>query len=82
MRMFRNQIAESYPDSVILMSTANEDQTDGDIMEMGERLAHEVKDYIFTACSDVEISKISFIGHSLGGLIIRAALPFLAEFSH
>jgi hypothetical protein len=26
------------------------------------------------------VSKISFIGHSLGGLIVRAALPFLAEF--
>jgi triacylglycerol esterase/lipase EstA (alpha/beta hydrolase family) len=51
-------------------------------MEMGERLAHEVKDYIVNACVDVEISKISFIGHSLGGLIVRAALPYLAEYSH
>jgi len=33
------------------------------------------------ACKDIEISKITFIGHSMGGLIIRAALPHLAEYS-
>jgi triacylglycerol esterase/lipase EstA (alpha/beta hydrolase family) len=26
-------------------------------------------------------SRISFIGHSLGGLILRAALPFLPEYA-
>jgi esterase/lipase len=39
MRNLRNQFAEAYPDSVILLSSANESNTDGDIMEMGERLA-------------------------------------------
>jgi hypothetical protein len=46
MRLFRNQIAMLYPESVILMATSNEDHTEGDIMEMGERLASEVKNYI------------------------------------
>lgn len=50
-------------------------------MEMGERLATEVKQYILSFCPISCISKISFIGHSLGGLIIRAALPHLSEFS-
>ena len=63
------------------MSQANEDKTDTDIMEQGQRLAQEVKNYINQACQDVHISKISFIGHSLGGLIVRAALPYLAEYS-
>lgn len=81
MRMLRNQIAFAYPDSVILLSTSNEEKTDGDIMEQGERLAQEVRHYITKTCADVQISKISFIGHSLGGLIIRAALPHLAEYS-
>lgn len=80
MRNLRNQIAEAYPDSVILLSSANESSTDGDIMEMGERLAIEVKQYIQYSCNEVRVSKISFIGHSLGGLIVRAALPFLAEY--
>lgn len=47
---------------------------------MGERLSTEVKQYIQTFCPLSCISKISFIGHSLGGLIIRAALPLLTEF--
>jgi len=50
-------------------------------MEMGERLATEVKQYILSFCPVSCLSKISFIGHSIGGLIIRAALPHLAEFS-
>ncbi len=50
-------------------------------MEMGERLSNEIKQYILSFCPATCLSKISFIGHSLGGLIIRAALPHLAEFS-
>lgn len=65
----------------MLLSTSNENKTDGDIMEMGQRLATEVKLYVHNQCADVKLNKVSFIGHSLGGLIIRAALPYLAEFS-
>lgn len=50
-------------------------------MEMGERLATEVKQYIISFCPSSTVSKISFIGHSLGGIVIRAALPHLAEYS-
>ena len=64
------------------MSTSNEDKTEGDIMEMGERLAQEVKNYIKNACAEIKVSKISFVGHSLGGVIIRAALPHLAMYSN
>jgi triacylglycerol esterase/lipase EstA (alpha/beta hydrolase family) len=64
-----------------MLSQSNEEQTEGDIMEMGERLANEVRQYILSFCPVSCLSKISFIGHSIGGLIIRAALPHLAEFS-
>jgi len=50
-------------------------------MEMGERLATEVKQYIISFCPANTVSKISFMGHSLGGIIIRAALPHLSEYS-
>jgi len=70
-----------YPDSVILMAQSNEDHTEGDILEMGERLASEVKNYIMSFCPVSCLAKLSFIGHSLGGVIIRAALPHLSEFS-
>ena len=50
-------------------------------MEMGERLATEVKQYIISFCPSSCLSKISFIGHSLGGVVIRASLPHLSEYS-
>jgi triacylglycerol esterase/lipase EstA (alpha/beta hydrolase family) len=50
-------------------------------MEMGERLATEVKQYIISFCPASCLSKISFIGHSLGGIVIRASLPHLSEYS-
>lgn len=81
MRMFKNQISLQHPEAVILLSQANEDATEGDIMEMGERLATEVKQYILSFCPASCLNRISFIGHSLGGLIIRASLPHLAEYS-
>ena len=31
-------------------------------------------------CPGKILGKLSFIGHSLGGIIIRASLPYLAEF--
>ena len=43
---------------------------------MGINLAKEVKGFI-KECGLV--SRISFIGHSLGGLIIRACLPELEK---
>jgi triacylglycerol esterase/lipase EstA (alpha/beta hydrolase family) len=50
-------------------------------MEMGERLATEVKQYIISFCPSSCLSKISFVGHSLGGVIVRASLPHLSEYS-
>jgi predicted alpha/beta superfamily hydrolase len=64
------------PDAMFLCSTANEEGlTEGSIFEMGERLANEVIQYIRESCPGANLSRLTFIGHSLGGLIIRAALP-------
>jgi hypothetical protein len=46
MRLIKNYVAYLYPESMFLCSTANEDLTDTDIFEMGERLAIEVKTFI------------------------------------
>lgn len=59
-----------------LCSCSNEDSTDGDIQDMGHNLAQEVKNKIAEL---PQVARISFIGHSLGGLIIRAALGDLVE---
>ena len=44
---------------------------------MGSKLALEIMAYAKENCPGSQLGRISFIGHSLGGLIIRAAFPFL-----
>lgn len=58
----------------------NEDHTDKDLEFLGKNLALEIRAYIakrYIQC----LSKISFIGHSMGGVIARAALPHLSDYS-
>lgn len=61
-------------------SEANEDKTTIDISEMGVNLAREVEEVVHKAYHDQMLGSISFIGHSLGGVIIRAALPHLLKY--
>lgn len=80
MRLMKNNIALLYPEAVFLCSTANEDNTDGDFSEMGIRLAQEVVNYICDWCPGSALGRLSFVAHSIGGLITRAALPLLHEY--
>ena len=47
---------------------------------MGLRLAQEVQQYIRENCPGNQLSRLSFIGYSMGGLIVRAALPHLDKY--
>jgi hypothetical protein len=42
MRLLKNNLSLMHPDAIFLMSTSNEEQTEGCILEMGERLAKEI----------------------------------------
>lgn len=62
------------------MSEVNEEKTSGDFREMGLRLAQEVISFVkkkmdkasrYRSLQDI---KISFVGHSIGNVIIRTAL--------
>jgi pimeloyl-ACP methyl ester carboxylesterase len=77
-KMLQDTISNIFPKGLFLLSRCNEGKTDGSILEMGGRLAEEVKEFI-RSYSSIHIDRISFIGHSLGGLIIRAALPRLSS---
>lgn len=46
---------------------------------MGHRLATEIKNHIIEFFPPDTLDRISFVGHSLGGVIIRAALPRLMD---
>ena len=82
MRAIKNQVSLLLNRSLCLCSTSNENNTEGSIENMGLNLANEVKKFVQEWClsrdgKNLLLNKISFIGHSLGGLIIRSALPHL-----
>ncbi|KAK9930043.1 hypothetical protein M0R45_027102 [Rubus argutus] len=89
LRLIRNQWLLVDPKVEFLMSEANEDKTSGDFREMGQRLAQEVITFLKKKMDKASRSgsladiKLSFVGHSIGNVIIRTALtesimePFL-----
>ena len=84
LRLFRNCLVSAYPSlgPNTLLSAANEHSTEGDLASMGLRLAHEVSSFVRRKQISARVHRLSFVGHSIGGVIIRAALahPLLAPF--
>ncbi|KAG5024841.1 hypothetical protein AAZX31_08G074700 [Glycine max] len=80
LRLVRNQWLLIDPKIQFLMSQANEDKTSGDFREMGFRLAQEVILFLkkkmdkASRNGNLKDIKLSFVGHSIGNLIIRTAL--------
>jgi triacylglycerol esterase/lipase EstA (alpha/beta hydrolase family) len=60
----------------VFISTCNEGRTDDDIEIQGRRLALELQRYLNDS-TPTSNYKLSFIGHSMGGVIIRTALCYL-----
>ncbi|GMI82744.1 hypothetical protein like AT1G58350 [Hibiscus trionum] len=84
LRLVRNQWLLIDSKIEILMSEANEDKTSGDFREMGLRLAQEVVHFLKKKMEKAsrygrlgEI-KLSFVGHSIGNIIIRTAIADIA----
>ncbi|MBA0747274.1 hypothetical protein Gogos_004201 [Gossypium gossypioides] len=80
LRLVRNQWLLIDPKIEFLMSEVNEEKTSGDFREMGLRLAHEVISFVKKKMDKASRSghlrdiKLSFVGHSIGNVIIRTAL--------
>ncbi|KAK9724181.1 hypothetical protein RND81_05G054300 [Saponaria officinalis] len=80
LRLVRNQWLLIDPKAEFLMSEANEDKTSGDFREMGNRLAKEVISFVkkktdkYSRSGGLRTIKLSFVGHSIGNVIIRTAL--------
>lgn len=60
----------------VYISTANEGRTDDDIEIQGKRLALELQKFLNDSAPSVNY-RISFLGHSMGGIIVRTALCYL-----
>jgi Putative serine esterase (DUF676)/Protein FAM135 len=84
MRLFRNMLSMSFPHHVYLLSSCNQDDTECDIATLGQNLAEEVANFIHMNVSR-HLGRLSFVAHSLGGLIVRSALacdelkPYLSK---
>ncbi|ESQ29590.1 hypothetical protein EUTSA_v10023308mg [Eutrema salsugineum] len=80
LRLVRNQWLMIDPKIEFLMSEANEDKTHGDFREMGQRLAQEVVSFLkrkkdrYARHGHLKSIKLSFVGHSIGNVIIRTAI--------
>ena len=70
--LFKNCLEIKYNCRVFISST-NEGRTDESIEMMGKRLAIELNN-LFKTVEFWSLSRISFVGHSMGGIIIRSAL--------
>ncbi|KAL4470949.1 hypothetical protein ABPG72_013536 [Tetrahymena utriculariae] len=80
LKLFSNNITIKHPDAIFLHSSCNEDYTDGDIEVMGIRLADEVGKFLSSQLYGRKLKRLSFVGHSLGGLILRSALLHLTMY--
>ena len=81
-RLFRNIVKIAVPDCKMLSCSNNEGKTDKlDLATMGKNLADEVFDYLDALQEEdpsFKLARITFVCHSLGGLIVRSALPHLS----
>jgi hypothetical protein len=62
-----------------LLSVVNEGRTNFNIETLGSRLAVEVSDFLNNRLNKQRF-RLSFIGHSMGGVIVRAALKHIERF--
>ena len=88
MRLFCNYMRQSLPNMIYLLAQSNENDTDQDINMMGLKLAEEIQHFLYskgylklnneTKAITVtkKLARISFICHSLGGLLVRSALSY------
>lgn len=82
MNMIWNFIMVRFPKSRPYLCTSVENFSDNPshgILSLGKILAEEVADEVKKVSKPGRDVKISFIGHSLGGLIIRAAIQNLEK---
>ncbi|KAF4743656.1 hypothetical protein FOZ63_022327 [Perkinsus olseni] len=71
MRLFKDNLACVFPDSLFLCSSCNEEDTEGNIAEMGQRLADEVACYIADWCPGSALMEIDVMKHSFDCSVLK-----------
>jgi len=80
LNLLKNNLALLFFDSMFFLSAIDENECESDIHKMGEKMAKDLMKYLDDKGVNFPLLEINFFGHSLGGLVIRAALPFLEKF--
>ena len=76
-----NEIVLTHSNSAfILPKSIKREKTRNPIDELGRLVAREIKRTFIEEFHSERIGKISFIWHSLGGVIAREAIPYLSEY--
>lgn len=57
MKMLKNYLNYMHPEAMFLCSIYNEDNTEGDIDEMGKNLANEIQTFIADNCSGENLGR-------------------------
>lgn len=78
--VFKNCLEIRFSEIKVFISTCNEGRTEDSIEVLGRRFALELQKFINNSSPSYNY-KLSFIGHSMGGLIVRTALCYLENIS-
>lgn len=80
---FRNFVWKLLPLASCLISKSNEADTHASIEQLGLNLANEIKLHLhhYFENQTERLKRMSFVGHSLGGIIAREALKHLGKYS-
>lgn len=76
LRLMKGFLTHFGPQIQVLVSKSNIKNPEASVLNMGCNLAEEV---LSVLASNPNIQHLNFYGHSLGGVIIRAALPHLID---
>eukprot|EP00638_Chattonella_subsalsa_P019391 CAMPEP_0117886540 /NCGR_PEP_ID=MMETSP0950-20121206/20430_1 /TAXON_ID=44440 /ORGANISM="Chattonella subsalsa, Strain CCMP2191" /LENGTH=466 /DNA_ID=CAMNT_0005743905 /DNA_START=57 /DNA_END=1457 /DNA_ORIENTATION=- len=79
LRIIKNYVQVIFPHTKVMVSAANHFSKEDGIEKMGERLAEEIRTFILDKVPEMghptkPCGRLSFIGYSMGSLVIRAAL--------
>lgn len=87
LQIFKNCLHQAVPHAMFLVSKSNEKCTEKDIRLLGLNLANEVQKYIKDYFTHLPVrgtskpicylKKLTFVAHSLGGIIVRESLKHL-----
>ena len=78
MKNIKDEIAAMHPEAVVISTDSVQGGgMDIDIADLGEKLSRDVLQTIKLYELHRPVERLSFVGHSLGGVVVRAALPHL-----